>query len=125
VAAATAAEVPSLIDSLSLPVAIVGISMGAYVVYRALLRDPRIRVAAAILGEPPSDDAEPYRGVALLSITGGADENVPPAAAWALHRGLPSPPARYVEIAGARHLMTEAQWSLVIRETIDWLDANC
>lgn len=121
----TAAEVPALIDELGMPVAIAGISMGAFVVYRAVPLDPRIRVAVAILGEPASDDPEPFRGVALLSITAAEDTNVPPAAARALHQRLPSPPAQYVELAGAEHLLTEAQWSLVIASTIDWLLVNC
>ena len=121
----TAAEVPALVDELGMPVAIVGVSMGAFVVYRALRLDPRIRAAIAILGEPESDDPLPFSGVALLSITAGSDRNVPPAAARALHQRLPSPPSKYVELAGAEHLLTGAQWSLVIASTIDWLLANC
>jgi alpha-beta hydrolase superfamily lysophospholipase len=121
----TAAEVPALIDELGLPVALAGISMGAFIVYRALPLDRRLRVGVAILGEPDSDDPEPFRGVALLSITAANDGNVPPAAARALHQRLPSPPAKYVEVAGAEHLLTADQWSLVIDMTIDWLRVNC
>lgn len=117
----TAAEVPALVDGLAMPVAIVGISMGAFLVYHLLPLEPRIRVAVAILGEPPSDDPAPYAGVALLSITGGNDVNVPPAAARALHERLASPPARYVELPGAEHLLSADEWSLVIGMTIDWL----
>ena len=99
--------------------------MGAFLVYRALPLEPRIRVAVAILGEPPSDDPSPYAGLALLSITAGNDVNVPPGAARALHERLASPPARYVELAGAEHLLGAHEWSLVIGTTIDWLRANC
>ena len=54
IAAATAAEVPGLVDTLlregQESVSIAGVSMGGYVVYRALLLEPRIRAAVAILG---------------------------------------------------------------------------
>jgi pimeloyl-ACP methyl ester carboxylesterase len=121
----TAAEVPALVDAIGMPVAIAGISMGAFIVYRTVPLEPRIRVAVAILGEPESDDPSPFRDVALLSITAGNDGNVPPAAARALHQRLPSPPAKYVELAGAEHLLTAEQWSLVVGSTIDWLRVNC
>jgi pimeloyl-ACP methyl ester carboxylesterase len=64
--------------------------------------------------------------VALLSITAGRDENVPPAAARRLHErlaeGHPEPErARYVELRDAPHLMDAEQWATAMDETERWL----
>ena len=73
-------------------VAVAGISMGAYVVYRAVAIVQGIRAAVALLGSPewpegisPHWDPAAFRSTALLSITAVARSNVPPDAA----RGAP------------------------------------
>src|SRR5262249_57538023 len=55
----TAAEVPRVLDALGATgwadperIAMGGVSMGAYVVYAALVDEPRIRAAVALLGRP-------------------------------------------------------------------------
>jgi pimeloyl-ACP methyl ester carboxylesterase len=135
----TAYEVPRIIRALveegradAGRVAIAGVSMGGYVVYRTVVVEPLVRAAVAILGSPewPHGDS-PHRHLdalgrtALLSITGERDENVPPAAARALHRRLgeaePGARHRYVEIPGAEHLVSAEQWETVMDETIRWL----
>ncbi|HEV2149242.1 MAG TPA: alpha/beta fold hydrolase [Longimicrobiaceae bacterium] len=142
-AAETAGDVPAVVqalvdEGLANPrrVAVAGVSMGGYVVYRSLLVEPSIRAAAAILGSPewPGDDSphlhpEAFHRTALLSVTAGADENVPPAAARAFHQALaeghPEPSrARYIEIPGAEHLMNGEQWEVAMDETIRWLMAH-
>jgi dipeptidyl aminopeptidase/acylaminoacyl peptidase len=131
----TAREVPGIVRALvdegladAGRVALVGISMGGYVVYRALLEEPPVRAAVAILGSPewPRRTARTAPGrvprVALLSITAENDENVPPGPARDLHRRLgESERARYVELPGAVHLMGEEDWERTMEEMLRWL----
>lgn len=135
-AAQTAREVPEVVRYLVEEgradrerVAVVGISMGGYVVYRAVVEDPSIRAAVAILGSPewphpasPRAGTGAFRRVALLSITAGADENVPPGPARDLHRELgEGERTRYVELPGAPHLMGADDWATTMDETLRWL----
>jgi len=136
----TAADVPAVVRALVHEgaadpgrVAVVGISMGGYVVYRAVVVEPSIRAAVAILGSPewpegdsPHHHREAFHRVALLSVTAENDENVPPAGARALHRALAadapgSDRHRYVELPGAQHLMSEDDWRTTLDETLRWL----
>ena len=135
----TADDVPAIIDTLVQEgladpdrIAVAGISMGAYVVYHAVVVEPRIRSAVAILGSPewPQGDS-PHRHLdalartALLSITAEQDVNVPPAAARALHRTLaaqfPAARQRYVELPGEPHLMGPEAWETTMDEMLRWL----
>ena len=114
----------------------VGISMGGYLVYRAVVVEPMIRTAVALLGSPEwpagdSPDRHPraFDATALLSITAECDASVPPDAARRFHRGLarthPNPRRlRYVELPGAEHLMDEKSWSVAMTETTTWLLAH-
>lgn len=124
-ASRTADEVPGVVRALvdegladGERVGVVGVSMGGYVVYRAVLAEPAIRAAVSILGSPewPEGDSphrhlDGFRRTALLSVTAERDENVPPAAARELHRRLaeaePGAIHRYAELSGAVHLMGE------------------
>lgn len=139
-AARTADEVPSVVRALAEEgaadperVAVVGVSMGGYVVYRAVGVDPTIRAAVAILGSPewPEGDS-PHRHrdalhrTALLSITAEKDENVPPDGARRLHREMAaerpdSSRHRYVELPGAQHLVNGEKWAALVDETVRWL----
>lgn len=135
----TADEVPALVRALADEgmadadrVAVAGISMGGYVVYQAAALTPGLRAAVALLGSPawpegggPDGQVDALARVALLSVTGERDENVPPDAARALHARLaeahPHAVQRYVEIPGAVHLMAEAHWNVAMDETLRWL----
>lgn len=136
----TLTEVPVIIDVLvrehhanQSRIAFVGISMGAFLVYRAITAGIPMRAAVALLGAPSSGASAPdiiashYRPVALLSITAEHDASVPPVAARALHRRLdhraePSArPHRHHELRGAGHLTNAAQWDEAMRETRAWL----
>jgi hypothetical protein len=139
-AAQTAAEIPGLVRALADEgiadpdrVALVGVSMGGYLVYRALLEPVALRAAVSILGSPewpegdsPHQHLDAFCRTALLSITGERDENVPPDGARALHRRLdeqnPRSVHRYVEIPGAPHLMDGDQWAVVMDEMPRWLE---
>ena len=137
----TAGEVPGIVAALAREgladagrVAAVGISMGGYVVYGAVLAQPSLRAAVAILGSPvwADDGSSPHRrpgafhGTALLSITAGNDENVPPDGARDFHRALaashPQPGrARYLELPGAVHLMSAGDWERTMEAMLGWL----
>ncbi len=136
----TIAEVPAIVDTLVREydadrsrVAFVGISMGAFLVYRAITAGIPMRAAVALLGAPSSGASAPdiiashYRHVALLSITAEHDASVPPVATRALHRQLsesaiPNARAhRHHELRGAGHLTNAAQWDEAMRETRAWL----
>jgi dipeptidyl aminopeptidase/acylaminoacyl peptidase len=139
--ARTVAEVPAIFDHLrdagladERRLAVGGISMGGYITYGAVVADRRIQTAVALLGSPEWDHpdsphlhSDRFFPTALLSITGGADENVPPDSARAFHRVLEEryrdAPERlkYVEIEGAPHLMHAADWARAVRETVEWL----
>lgn len=132
----TAREVPAIVRALvddgladAERVSAVGISMGGYLLYRAVLEEPSLRAAVAILGSPewPEGDSphrhlDAFRRIALLSITAEHDENVPPGPARELHRRLgESDRTRYVELPGAVHLMCAADWERTMDETLRWL----
>jgi len=136
----TAQELPGLIrvlvdEGLADParVSAVGISMGAYLLYRALVLEPALRAAVALLGSPdwphadsPHDSLDAFRRVALLSIVAECDVNVPPAAARRLHERLdadhPDPErSRCVVLPGAQHLMGAGDWRVTMELTMSWL----
>lgn len=140
---ATAAEIPALLTALATRglgdparTALVGVSMGAFLVYRALLDVP-VRAAVAILGSPEWPgarnpalaDAATFRDVALLSITAQRDESVPPGPTRAFHDRLSSampdaPRHRYLELPGAPHLVDAHGWEVIVRGTLDWLTTH-
>jgi dienelactone hydrolase len=135
---ATVAELAPLVAALAAEglidpqrVAVVGVSMGGYLVYRAVARGLPLRAAVAVLGSPewPGHADSPHmrldamRRVALLSITAERDASVPPEGARRLHAALGDDDrTRYVELAGAPHLVTGAQWAVIMDETLRWID---
>ncbi|AHG88097.1 hypothetical protein J421_0560 [Gemmatirosa kalamazoonensis] len=137
IAAATADETPALVAALAAEgladparVSLVGISLGGYVAYRAVLRMPTLRAVVALLGSPvwPDDMESPhrrpdaFRDVALLSVTAERDASVPPEEARRFHDTLPDTMrARYVELAGAEHLVSGEDWARMMDETMGWL----
>jgi pimeloyl-ACP methyl ester carboxylesterase len=122
---ATASEVPGIVASLLSDgyesVSIGGVSMGGYVVYRALLLEPRIHSAVALLGSPEGLDYARFAGLRLLSITAEHDENVPPDAARFLHHFLGNASTNYLELAGVGHLLHGASWEYAIDATAAWI----
>lgn len=138
---ATARELPALIDTLVTEhavdrtrVSLVGISMGAFVAYRAVAAGVPLRAVVALLGSPewPGEtsahrDVSAFRDSALLSITAEHDVSVPPAAAFRFHEALASVPTqsaacRHHELRGAGHLTSAAQWAEAMVETMTWLE---
>ena len=137
----TVAELPELIDLLvgrgsSDParIAVAGVSMGACMVYAAIAGERRFPVEVAMLGspEPPPADADRQPAercfpTALLSITAGQDNVVPPDAALALHQRLePRYRARperlrYREIPRASHFLRPEEWDGAVAEASAWL----
>lgn len=140
---ASADEVPALVRALvdegiadAGRVALAGVSMGGYLAYRAVLREPALRVVVALLGSPEWPDAgsphlrpDRFDTVALLAVTAGRDANVPPAAARRFHEVLRARRGsderlRYVELEGAEHLMSAGQWERLMGETVGWLTTH-
>ena len=140
---ATVRELPTLVQALvdegladPRRIALVGVSMGGYLAYRAVLHEPALRVVVALLGSPEWPDSESphlhparFDDVALLSVTAGRDASVPPDGARRFHAALAarhrSPErARYVELADAPHLMDGAQWATLMDETVGWLTTH-
>jgi uncharacterized protein len=141
---ATADETPVVVEALvargwAQPgrLGLAGISMGGCVAYRAVQLERRVSAAVAILGLPawpaetehsPHLRPEAFVPVALLSQVAGADANVPPGAARALHAELrPRYTAapereRFIEYPGVGHFMPEAEWSEVLRNTTGWFE---
>jgi len=136
----TVRELPALVDALvrehgadPTRISVVGISMGAFLAYRAVVTGPPLRAVVALLGSPtwtratsPHTHHDAFRHVALLSITAEHDVSVPPASTRVFHQQLAmiqptSPTHRHHELRGAGHLTSAAEWSEAMRLTMDWL----
>jgi hypothetical protein len=138
---ATVAEVPGLFDNLrdegladERRLAVAGVSMGGYITYGAVIADRRIQAAVPLLGSPEWDHPDSphlhsgcFFPTALLSITAGADTDVPPDRARAFHRVLEEryrdapDRLRYAEIEGAPHMMHPADWAGAVKEAVGWI----
>ncbi len=133
-------ELPALIDVLvseyqvdRARVSMVGISMGAFLAYRAIASGVPLRSVVALLGSPEWPGATSahhslvaFRHVALLSITAEHDVSVPPAAVHRLHDALDArtddaTAFRHHELRGSGHLTSAAHWAEAMSETVSWL----
>jgi hypothetical protein len=115
-------------------VSMVGISMGAFLAYRAIVGDVPLRSVVALLGSPEwpgvtsaHRSLSAFRDVALLSITAEHDVSVPPAAVHRLHDALAvrpddATPRHHHVLRGSGHLTTAAQWAEAMTETVAWLE---
>lgn len=132
-------ELPALIDALATShgidrkrVALVGISMGAFLAYHAVACAVPLRSVVALLGSPewpdersPHARLEAFRHVSLLSITAEHDTHVPGAPVHRLHLNLairhPTSIHRYHVLRGAGHLTSGAEWDDAMHATLAWL----
>lgn len=136
----TLRELPLLLDALAMEfpidrarVSMVGISMGAFLAYRAIVAGPPVRSVVALLGSPewphaesPHHSLHAFQGVAVCSITAERDVSVPPAPVERLHHTLQqvfptSARHRHHQLRGAGHLTSADEWAEAMRETLDWL----
>ncbi len=136
-------EIPALISALVAlhnadpsAVSLVGVSMGAFLAYRAIARGLRFRAVVALLGSPeqpgadsPHDGIEAFDDVALLSVIAEHDASVPPEAARAFHTALTTrfdnPQLHRCHLLrGAGHLTNAAQWHEAMHVTLDWLQSK-
>ncbi len=138
----TVLELPAMLDEIeeTFPinrdrVSLVGISMGAFLVYRAVVDGPPIRAIVALLGSPewPSSESPHlslarFRDVAVLSITAEHDASVSPAAAQRLHEALQrlpdsdsAKPEHHHMLRGAAHGLSAMEWTRAMRVTMQWL----
>jgi uncharacterized protein len=136
----TVGELPALIHALVMQhgadrarVSLVGISMGAFLAYRAVTAGVPLRAVVALLGSPEwptttSAHRAPmlFRDCALLSITAEHDVSVPPAAVVRLHAALDerfgaTPSRVHAVLHGAGHLTSRTEWEHAMRATMEWL----
>lgn len=138
----TVAELQSIVDALAdaypidrSRVSLVGISMGAFLAYRAVVAGPTLRAVVALQGSPewpgitsPHLSLRSFRRVSLLSITAEHDVSVPPAAAIRLHTALgalalsSAQPHHHYSLRGAGHLTSAEEWERAMRVTLGWLE---
>ncbi len=140
----TVAEVPSIVDDLLARgwaredrVGIGGRSLGGNISYGAVLADPRVRVAAPIVGSPewtlpwacsPHHFPERFFPAAVLSQAAELDEFVPPEPIREFHAALSSWYAReperacYVEYHGVGHFLTPELNDESCRRVVEWFE---
>jgi len=138
----TSEEIPGIIEDIwrkykidREKIGICGISMGGYIVYAAILIEPRLKVATAILGSPnwktesiksPHNNPEKFYPVALLSQNAGKDESVPPGFAKELHKKLKDyyketpEKLKYIEYPESGHFMREEDWNDLWENVLNW-----
>lgn len=121
-------ELPAILDGcahagLHGPYGAVGISLGAFTLWRALPREPRLVAAVPLLGSPvppghPAPDPAPWAGRSVLAISAEHDEVVPrgptdhvTAAIGATHHVLP----------GSPHAVPELHWFASWGRIVAWL----
>lgn len=128
------AEVPRLVDYLiaegCAPVGIAGISFGGMLAFGAVQREPRLRAAVAILGDPRWCEPDPARfaGTALFAWNASRDQHVDPAPAREflaeLQRTHPAGHYAYREFPRSDHFMEPEEWNAGWAATLDWFSAH-
>lgn len=118
-------------------IGLIGVSMGGYIAYAALLAERRIKAASVILGSPywweadfdsPHQHLEGFFPCAILSQNAGLDQSVPAHYARDFHRHLSpyyqSAPERqhYIEYPESGHFMREQDWHQCWGNSLDWLE---
>jgi hypothetical protein len=139
---ATIDELPSLLTALHetydadpARLSAVGVSMGALLVYGAIMAGLPLRAAVALLGSPewprvasPHRHPDAFAQVALLGLTAEHDVSVPPGPATAFHAELAERFGRARQVhhvlRGAGHLTNAAQWREAMDVTMAWLQRH-
>ncbi len=138
----TAQEVPLIIDALAAEkltrpnkMGIAGISMGGFITYTAISLEPRLNVAASILGSPewqhdlpesPHHYRHKFNHIRLISQNASLDVDVPAKYARRFHRKLESTyddynqRLAYFEYPHSEHTMTESDWAACWGRTVKW-----
>ena len=142
----TSDELPFLIDALmeanyivNDKIALVGISMGGFITYSAITKEPRVKVAVPFIGSPVHGDNNPrsphhnlgqFSGVKLLSLLAAKDDVVPPEDAVAFHENLKGHFAddderfKVVVYPESGHFMTAEEWEMAMDELFFWLNRH-
>lgn len=142
---ATAHEVPELVEALMQAgyieqerVGALGISMGGFITYAAVLHEPRLKAAVTLVASPkwrldrlesPHDRLEGFSAIRLLSLTGGRDTTVPSTPTREFHERLKSfypdyhERFAYTEYPESDHLL-EADWPHCWAQTLEWFDTH-
>ncbi|MFW5782117.1 MAG: alpha/beta hydrolase family protein [Candidatus Muiribacteriaceae bacterium] len=116
---------------------VIGISMGAYITYAALIREKRIRVACPVIGSPviaeneysPHNNPDKIYPRPLLIQNSKDDTVVPVDATRDFLEKLKTTYAdradliKYIEYKGEDHFFTENAWNDVWKNVITFLDS--
>ena len=139
----TSDEIPTLVDGLTRSgvladarLGLFGVSMGGFVAYAAVAKEPRLVAVVSLLGSPewwmrPSPDSphrheEGFGRVRLLSMTAGRDESVPGSYAAAFHARLAArfedhaERLRHIDYPRSAHFMEEDDWNDAVRASCRW-----
>lgn len=142
----TAKEVPLLIDELTQAsfidagkVGMLGVSMGGFITYSAIMHEPRLTAAATVVGSPqwwmldlpesPHHHIKSFVSIKLISQTASKDEVVPSRYARAFHEKLKAAYHDYderfacYEYPESNHLM-EPDWEQCWKSAIDWFEKH-
>lgn len=140
----TADEVPVLLDGLiqnSLAtdgrIGMLGVSMGGFITYSAILVEPRITAAVTIVSSPewwelkspqsPHHHVEGFARIKLLSQTGGKDTVIPSRFTYAFHNRLKSHYSDYESRFEHHHYpasnhMMDPDWEACWQKSIAWFE---
>lgn len=140
----TASEMPLLIDelvkrsfALEHKVGALGVSMGGFIVYSAILLEPRLSKAVTLVSAPewwglehpnsPHHDIEKFSNIKLLSITAGKDSTVPNHYTYIFHERLRAyyddynVRFRHQDYPTSDHMMNP-DWESAWKNAIEWFE---
>lgn len=138
----TASELPALINSLlqeqlalANKLAAFGVSMGGFITYAAILKEPRLKAAATLVSSPewwmanskdsPHHHIEEFKNIKLLSMTAGKDDVVPRIYAQRFHDRLKerfddyAQRFTYLNYEASNHMMNP-NWDDAIEQMLSW-----
>lgn len=143
----TSDEIPVLVDGLArhdlltdAGLGLFGVSMGGFIAYAAVAKEPRLVAVVSLLGSPnwwmlPSPESphrriEDFDRVKLLSMTAGRDRNVPRVYATVFHERLEERFADheerflYTHYPRSGHRMEAEDWDHAIGESCRWFHSH-
>lgn len=142
----SSAELPDLVDELfgnglvlEHKLGMFGVSMGGFITYAAVLKEPRLSAAVTLVSSPewwmmpspksPHNHPEAFHSIKLLSQTAGKDQSVPNHYAQSFHKRLREHYEDYTErfkyrdYPASNHQMNP-DWQEALAETVVWFQSH-